>query len=89
MRSVARLAAMSAAVLMASAAGYALGQRVAPTDYKLVNEHVLATIDLAKEIDNVENRELRSAMQWFRPAAISVCTAITAIRPSSIYCLGC
>ena len=52
---------------MASAAGYALGQRVAPTEYKLVNEHVLATIDLAKEIDNVQNRELRLSRAVIAP----------------------
>ena len=41
------------------AAGFVLGQRTAPTDYHLVSEEVLATIDLAKEIDSVQNRELR------------------------------
>ena len=40
-------------------AGFALGQYPAPTDYKGVEESVLAAIDLAKEIDTVENRELR------------------------------
>ena len=41
------------------AAGFALGQHAAPTDYHLVSEEVLATIDLVKEIDSVQNRELR------------------------------
>jgi quercetin dioxygenase-like cupin family protein len=41
------------------AAGFALGQGSAPRDYKGVKESVLAAIDLAKEIDSVENRELR------------------------------
>ena len=41
------------------AAGFVLGQHIAPTDYHLVSEEVLATIDLVKEIDSVQNRELR------------------------------
>jgi quercetin dioxygenase-like cupin family protein len=40
-------------------AGFALGQYPTPTDYKGVRESVLAAIDLPKEIDSVENRELR------------------------------
>jgi quercetin dioxygenase-like cupin family protein len=40
-------------------AGFALGQYQSPTDYKGVRESVLAAIDLAKEIDSFENRELR------------------------------
>jgi len=61
MKAVPRITALniSAAALMLISAGYVLGQQSAPTDYKLVAEHVLATIDLAKEIDSVENRELR------------------------------
>jgi hypothetical protein len=43
----------------AGPAGFALGQHPAPTDYKGVKESALAAIDLAKEIDSVENRELR------------------------------
>ena len=58
MKAVARVAALSAAGLLGAAAGYALGQQSAPRDYKLVDEQVLASIDLAKEIDSVENREL-------------------------------
>ena len=41
------------------AAGFVLGQQSAPTDYKSVREKVLASIDLAPEIDSVTNRELR------------------------------
>jgi quercetin dioxygenase-like cupin family protein len=41
------------------AAGFVLGREVAPADYKLVREDVLASIDLAKEIDSVAGRELR------------------------------
>ena len=59
MKAVTRMAALSGAGLAAMSAGYAIGQQAAPTDYKLVNEHVLTSIDLAKEIDGVQNRELR------------------------------
>jgi hypothetical protein len=31
------------------AAGFVLGQHTAPTDYHLISEEVLATIDLAKD----------------------------------------
>jgi hypothetical protein len=41
------------------AGGFVLGQRTAPTDYHLVSEEVLASIDLAEEIDSIQNRELR------------------------------
>jgi len=41
------------------AAGFVLGRETAPTDYKSVREDVLASIDLAKEIDSVAGRELR------------------------------
>ena len=41
------------------AAGFVLGQQSAPTDYKSVSEEVLASIDLAPEIDTVANRVLR------------------------------
>src|SRR5918911_1722449 len=41
------------------AAGFVLGRETAPTDYKSVREDVLASIDLAEEIDSVAGRELR------------------------------
>ena len=44
---------------MLLSAGFVLGQQSAPTDYKGVGETVLASIDLAREIDSVQNRELR------------------------------
>jgi quercetin dioxygenase-like cupin family protein len=53
------MAALGAAGLLAMAAAYARGQQSAPTDYKLVSEEVLASIDLAKEITSVQKRELR------------------------------
>jgi len=49
-------------------AGLILGQEIAPTDYKLVQEQVLAAIDLAREIDNVENRELRVSRATLAPS---------------------
>jgi quercetin dioxygenase-like cupin family protein len=48
-------------------AGLVLGQQSAPTDYKLVSEDVLAAIDLAKEIDGVEGRELRLSSAVIAP----------------------
>jgi quercetin dioxygenase-like cupin family protein len=48
-------------------AGVAIGAHTAPTDYKGVTESVLATIDLAKEIDTVENRELRVSRAIIAP----------------------
>jgi quercetin dioxygenase-like cupin family protein len=54
-----RIAVWSLTGLALFTAGLALGQHPAPTDYTGVKEAVLATIDLAKEIDSVENRELR------------------------------
>jgi quercetin dioxygenase-like cupin family protein len=51
--------ALCSAGLVLLAAGFVLGQQTAPTDYYLVREDVLAAIDLAKEIDSVQNRELR------------------------------
>ena len=48
-------------------AGVVLGQEIAPTDYKLVQEQVLVAIDLAQEIDDVENRELRVSRATLAP----------------------
>ena len=67
MKTGARIAALSAAGFVAIAAGYVLGQQLAPTDYKLVSEDVLAGIDLAKEIDTVQNRELRLTRAVIEP----------------------
>lgn len=49
-------------------AGLVVGQEIAPTDYKLVTEQVLATVDLAKEIGSVENRELRVSRATLLPS---------------------
>ena len=59
MRAVLYVTALASAGFALLSAGYVLGRQSAPSDYKLVAEHVLATIDLAKEIDSVQNRELR------------------------------
>jgi quercetin dioxygenase-like cupin family protein len=67
MKSIARVAALSAAGLLAVSAGYALGQQSPPTDYRLVAENVLASIDLAKETDSVKNRELRLSRAVIEP----------------------
>jgi hypothetical protein len=47
--------------------GLALGQQPVPTDYKRATESVLAAIDLAKEIDTVENRELQVSRATVAP----------------------
>ena len=54
-----RIAGSGIAGAMLLSAGFVLGQPTPPTDYKLVSEAVLASIDLAREIDTVQNRELR------------------------------
>jgi quercetin dioxygenase-like cupin family protein len=59
MRAALHLAVLASAGFALLSVGYVLGQQSAPTDYKLVTQDVLAAIDLAKEIDNVQNRELR------------------------------
>ena len=67
MRTALRITAWSSAGLALFIAGLALGQHPAPTDYKGVKESVLAAIDLAKEIDGVENRELRVSRATVAP----------------------
>jgi quercetin dioxygenase-like cupin family protein len=52
---------------MLLSAGYVLGQQSAPADYKLVTEDVLASIDLAKEVDSVQDRELRLSRTTIAP----------------------
>ena len=59
MKPALRIADWSLTGMVLFTAGFALGQYPAPTDYKGVKESVLAAVDLAKEIDSVENRELR------------------------------
>jgi hypothetical protein len=66
-RTALRITAWSSAGLALFIAGLALGQHPAPMDYKGVEESVLAAIDLAKEIDSVENRELRVSRATVAP----------------------
>jgi quercetin dioxygenase-like cupin family protein len=66
-RTTLRFTAWSLAGLALFTAGFALGQHPAPTDYRGVQETVLAAIDLAKEIDSVENRELRVSRATVAP----------------------
>ena len=58
-RTALQITAGSLAGLALFSGGLALGQHPAPTDYRGVTEAVLAVIDLGKEVDSVENRELR------------------------------
>src|SRR6476620_6855574 len=53
------IGALCCAGLTLLIAGFVLGQQTLSTDYKLVAEEVLTTVDLAKEIDSVAGRELR------------------------------
>jgi quercetin dioxygenase-like cupin family protein len=66
MRAVHHVAALASGFTLLCA-GFVLGQQSAPTDYKLVSEDVLATIDLANEVDGVEGRELRLSRAVIAP----------------------
>jgi quercetin dioxygenase-like cupin family protein len=59
MREPGRIAMLSAAALVVFSAGFAAGQRSAPTDDRLVEQTLLTTIDLAKAVDGLGERELR------------------------------
>jgi hypothetical protein len=67
MKTALRIAAWSSVGMALFTAGFALGQYPTPTDYKGVRESVLAAIDLPKEIDSVENRELRVSRAIIAP----------------------
>lgn len=67
LRSARRVTALFCAGVALFSAGLILGQQTAPTDYKLVTEEVLAAVDLAKEIESVENRELRVSRATVSP----------------------
>jgi quercetin dioxygenase-like cupin family protein len=67
MRAACRIATCCAAGLALFSVGVVLGQRTAPTDYKGVDQQVLAAIDLAQEIDSVQNRELRLSRATISP----------------------
>ena len=66
MRAANHVAAVCSAGLVLFGAGFVLGKMTVPTDYHLVSEDVLAVIDLANEIDSVQNREL-----WLSRAVVS------------------
>src|SRR6266576_506000 len=66
MRAAHALDALGAAFVLLDA-GVVLGQQSAPNDYKMVSEDVLAKVDLAKEIDSVEGRELRLSRAVIAP----------------------
>src|SRR5438105_12111324 len=66
MRAAHAVAALGDAFMLLYA-GVVLRQQSAPTDYKLVSEDVLAKVDLAKEIDSVEGRELRLSSAVIAP----------------------
>src|SRR5262249_20937356 len=59
MRTARHIAAIGCAAVARLTAGCGARQQTAPTDYKGVDETVLAAIDLAPEIDTVRKRELR------------------------------
>jgi quercetin dioxygenase-like cupin family protein len=54
-----RLAALSAGAVLMFSAGFAAGQRPAPTGDQMVEQTLLATIDLAKAVARPGDRELR------------------------------
>jgi len=62
-----RIAASCFAGLTLLAAGFLLGREAAPTDYNSFREDVLASIDLAEEIDSVQDRELRLSRAMIAP----------------------
>ena len=66
-RTVLRITAWPLAGVALFYGGFALGQHPAPTNYKGVQESVLAAISLAKEIDSVDDRELRVSRATIAP----------------------
>ena len=67
MSAVYRIASLSLVALLLFFVGVVLGQQSAPTDYKLVTENVLAAIDLSKEVESVQGRELRLSSAVIEP----------------------
>ena len=59
MRQSVRMAALSASAVIVFCAGFAAGQRPAPTGDQSVDQTLLATIDLAKAVARPGDRELR------------------------------
>ena len=67
MNTAQRIFVLSSVGLALFAAGFALGQQAAPQDYRGVQEEVLATVDLTKEMDSVADRELRVSRATVAP----------------------
>jgi quercetin dioxygenase-like cupin family protein len=67
MRHPLRIAAFVAAALALLSAGFAAGQRLAPTEDRLVKQTLLASIDLAKAVDGLGDRELRLSQVTIAP----------------------
>src|SRR5260221_3317017 len=67
MRAAHHVAAFALAAFALLSTGFVLGQQSAPTDYKLVSEDVLAAIDLAREVDGIQGRELRLSSAVIAP----------------------
>ena len=67
MSAVYRIASLGFVALLLLLVGVALGQQNAPTDYKLITENVLAAIDLSKEVESVQGRELRLSNAVIEP----------------------
>jgi quercetin dioxygenase-like cupin family protein len=62
-----RITSLGLVALLLFFVGVVLGQQSAPTDYKLVTENVLAAIDLSKEVESMQGRELRLSSAVIEP----------------------
>jgi quercetin dioxygenase-like cupin family protein len=62
-----RIAGLGLVALLLLFVGVVLGQQSAPTDYKRVTENILAAIDLSKEVESVQGRELRLSSAVIEP----------------------
>jgi quercetin dioxygenase-like cupin family protein len=62
-----RIAGLGLVALLLLFVGVVLGQQSAPTDYKRVAENILAAIDLSKEVESVQGRELRLSSAVIEP----------------------
>lgn len=67
MTTVYRMASVSSGAVAIFLTGVVLGQQTTPTDYKLVTQNVLASIDLGKEINSVQGWELRLSRAVIEP----------------------
>ena len=67
MSAASRNATLGLTALLLIIGGVVRGQQSAPTDYKLVTENVLAAVDLSRQIDSVQGRELRLSSAVIAP----------------------